>query len=87
MWIAISIILLNIIATVLINATLITSFSLTTLVMSAIMYVDGTDIMITAKEGETIQQLKENAQTLIKNGSQLCGSVADVSALTNAGGT
>ena len=66
MWIAISIILLNIIATVPINATLIASISLATLVMSAIMYVDDTDILITAKKGETLQQLKENAQTLIR---------------------
>ena len=65
MWIAISIILLNIIATVPINATLTASISLATLVMSAIMYVDDTDILITAKDGETQQQLKHNAQTLI----------------------
>ena len=65
MWIAISIILLNIISTVLINATLIAAISLTTLVVSAITYVDDTDILITAKNDENVDTLKANAQTLI----------------------
>ena len=63
--IVIDVILLNIIATVPINATLAASLSLATLVVSAVMYVDDTDILITAKEGKTQQQLKKNAQTLI----------------------
>ena len=65
MWIAISIILLNIISTVPINATLIAAILLTTLVVSAIMYVDNTDILITAKNDKNVDTLKANAQTLI----------------------
>ena len=50
MWIAISIVLLNIIVKVPINATLISAITLTTLTLSAIMYVDDTDILLSAKK-------------------------------------
>ena len=65
MWIAISIILLKIIATLSINATLIAEIFLTTLTLSAIVYVDDTDILITAKETETTDDLKQSAQKII----------------------
>ena len=51
MWIAISIVLLNIIATVSINTTLVSAMTLATLVISAIMYVDDTDILLKEKPG------------------------------------
>ena len=65
MWIAISIVLLNIIVTVPNNATLIFSITLTTLTLLAIMYVDDTDILLTAKISETLEDVKTNAQTII----------------------
>ena len=58
MWVAISIVLLRIIATVLINVKMIASISLTSLVLWTIMYVDNTDILFTAKEGMNIEQMK-----------------------------
>ena len=66
MWIAISIILLSIISTLPINATLTAALSLTTLTISAIMYVDDTDILITAKGNESVDDLNRNAQTIIR---------------------
>ena len=65
MWIAISVILLNIIATVPINATLVSAITLTTLTLSAKMYVDDADILLTAKHGKTLVDVKQNAQTII----------------------
>ena len=65
MWVAISIILLNVIATIPINATLISAMTLTTLTISAIMYVDNMDILLTVKRGESIDKVKRNAQTII----------------------
>ena len=66
MWIAIGIILLDIIATVPINATLISAITLTTLTLSAIMYVDDTDILFTAKNGESIHDVQQDAQMIIR---------------------
>ena len=66
MWVAISIILLNVIVTIPINTTLVSAMTLTTLTISAIMYVDDTDILLTAKHGESINDVKQNAQTIIR---------------------
>ena len=66
MWIAISIILLSIIATVPINATLTSAITLMTLSISAIMYVDDTNILLTAKNNESVDDVKRNAQTIIR---------------------
>ena len=44
MWLAVSIIILAILSTIPINATIVTAISLQTLVFSAIMYVNDTDL-------------------------------------------
>ena len=48
-----------------INATLISAITLGSVVMNAIMYVDDTDIIITANDGENQHELHQQAQTLI----------------------
>ena len=65
MWIAISCILLSIMTNTGISATLISAITLSAVAMNAIMYVDDTDIIITADKDETQQNLHNKAQNLI----------------------
>ena len=65
MWIAISVILLSIIATVPFNATIVSAISLATITMSAIMYVDDTDLLIIGNSADTTPSLTNKAQTMV----------------------
>ena len=65
MWLAISVILLSIMATLPINATIVTAISLQTLVFSAIMYVDDTDLLFLGSTSDDADTLTNKAQILI----------------------
>ena len=65
MWVAISIILLAIIATVPFNATMTSAISLATVVFSAIMYVDDTDIFFIRNDTDDTDSIRHKAQTMI----------------------
>ena len=59
MWIAISCILLSIMANTNIAATLVSAITLSTVTINAIMYVDHTDIIITANASKTQDNLNK----------------------------
>ena len=65
MWLAVSVILLSIISTLPINATIVTAISLQTLVFSAIMYVDDTDLFFLASRSDNNNTMTTNAQRMI----------------------
>ena len=65
MWVAISIVLLSIIATVPFNATIISVISLATVTISAIMYVDDTDILVAGDANDDTSTLRNKAQQMI----------------------
>ena len=65
MWLAVSVIILSIMAMLPINATLITAISLQTLVFSAIMYVDDTDLFFLGSASDDNDTLTSKAKTLI----------------------
>ena len=63
-WLAISVVLLNIIADYPINAMFVSAVLLISITMSAIMYVDDTDVLLTGGLHETRRQLSTKAQKL-----------------------
>ena len=65
MWVAISIILLSILATVPSNATFLSAISLATITFSAIMYVDDTNLLIIGDKHDNPETLTSKAQTMI----------------------
>ena len=66
MWVSISVILLFIITTVPFNATIISAILLATITMSAIMYVDDTDLLVIGDDDDTTPTLTYKAQMMVK---------------------
>ena len=62
MWIAISIIMINIINSIGIGATLISAISLAAMSITAVMYVDKTNLLITVQKNENSESLMNKAQ-------------------------
>ena len=70
MWTALTITILKILSTYEPGITMMTSISLTLIVLSAIMYVDDTDMFIFAKPDEQVEEVLDRAQTLANRWTQ-----------------
>ena len=66
MWLAISIVMLAIIDNFHIGATLVATISLSTIYITAVMYVEDTDLLLSGKKGEESPSLKKGTSTRSK---------------------